>query len=83
MPEYNAGATVALSHSGALTDTLERLVGDPAQLKEMGKNARRLIEERFTWEKVLPQLLSVYERVVRGSSAAPPAVMNEAPEYGA
>ena len=81
--EYNAGATVALSHSGALTDTLERLLGDPAQLKEMGKNARRLIEERFTWEKVLPQLLSVYERVVRGNSAAPPAVLNGAHEYGA
>ena len=75
VPEHNAGVAVAADH-GDVADTLERLLGDPARLKQMGKNARRLIEERFTWEKILPQMLSLYERVARERSDASPALRN-------
>ncbi|HSF32805.1 MAG TPA: glycosyltransferase family 4 protein [Candidatus Tectomicrobia bacterium] len=60
---YNAGAVVA-ANPGNVADALERLLEDPTQLKQMGRNARRLVEERFTSEKVLPQMLALYERIV-------------------
>jgi glycosyltransferase involved in cell wall biosynthesis len=62
--KYGAGKVVRAKPEN-VADILERLLREPAQLKQMGESARRLIEEHFTWEKVLPQVLSLYERVAR------------------
>jgi glycosyltransferase involved in cell wall biosynthesis len=37
---------------------------DPERLKAWGKNARRRVLERFTWDKAAEQTLAIYEEVV-------------------
>ena len=60
--QYNAGVVVGASRETIVT-TLERLLVDAEQRRRMGENARRVIAERFTWEKVLPQILCLYKQV--------------------
>lgn len=54
---YGAGRVIAPTVEN-LTMTMQAMFD--ADLAEMGKNARRLIHERFTWEQVVTQLDRVY-----------------------
>lgn len=49
---------------GALADAMNRLLGDPALTERMGREARRIFEERFTREKMVEGYLSVYDRLL-------------------
>jgi len=72
-PEVGAyGAGVIVGRDPAqVARVLESLLDNSERLREMGRNALRLYRENYTWEKVLPQLLSFYESVARGSTDAP------------
>jgi glycosyltransferase involved in cell wall biosynthesis len=43
----------------------------PCDLEQMGRDGRKLVEERFTWPRIAREMLSVYEWVLEGG--APPA----------
>lgn len=41
-------------------ETIPALLSDPARRAEMGRNGRRLVEERFTWPRVAEQMEEAY-----------------------
>ncbi len=47
------------------------LIKDRDLTAAMGKKARQRVLERFTWEKVVPGLIGVYERVLDGHTVVP------------
>ncbi|MCY3779642.1 MAG: glycosyltransferase [Chloroflexi bacterium] len=49
----------------AFADSLRELLRDGEKQREMGAQARRLVEERHTWDKVAEALEGVYEGLVR------------------
>jgi glycosyltransferase involved in cell wall biosynthesis len=57
-----AGAGVMVEpESEPLADALKTLFADKTQLKSMGQNAKNLMMQRFTWDKVAAQLEAVYQ----------------------
>lgn len=48
-------------HEGEWPDKIERLLQDEAKRRALGQNARRLIEERYRWDRVGRQLLRELE----------------------
>lgn len=50
-----------------LTDSLTKLLNKPQLCKEMGENGRRLIIERFTWDKVAAEMINSYENILADS----------------
>jgi glycosyltransferase involved in cell wall biosynthesis len=48
----------------ALAQALERLLGDPAGAKELGKNARRLVEADYSLERLGREINEIYEELV-------------------
>lgn len=48
-----------------LVKVLIKLLSNPQVCKEMGKKGKRLIEEKFTWDKIASQMLEIYERILR------------------
>ena len=47
-----------------LGDALSAMVGDPARAAEMGRAARRRVEDHFAWEAIAEQTLEVYRSVL-------------------
>lgn len=72
LPEgFSRAAAVRLGPDG---EGLERLLGmDEDQLAAMGMCGRRLVEEKFTWDRVARKMVSVYEWVL-GLGPAPESV---------
>jgi alpha-maltose-1-phosphate synthase len=48
-----------------LRERLTELLHDPARAARMGRNARELVLERFTWGKCAERCLAVYADLVR------------------
>lgn len=48
-----------------LADALNMLLDDPKLCKEMGENGRRMVMEKFTWDKMADQMIQLYEDVLR------------------
>jgi len=44
----------------ALTKAIRRLAIDKNLRKEMGKRAKKSIDERFNWDKIVNKLISLY-----------------------
>ncbi len=59
----DAGVTVDTRDVPALAAALRSLLGDRDRLGEMGRNARRAVEERYSWERSATTLRSVYQRL--------------------
>ncbi len=59
----DAGVTVDTRDVPALGAALRSLLRDPDRLGQMGRNARRAVEERYSWERSATTLRSVYERL--------------------
>ncbi|MDI6843783.1 MAG: glycosyltransferase family 4 protein [Anaerosomatales bacterium] len=57
--ENDCGVYVPAGDGIALADALERLSADRERLEEMGRNARRLAEERFSRDDLADQVLAV------------------------
>ncbi len=49
---------------GPLAAAMERLLRDDGRRVSMGEKGRRLVGERFTWERVAEQMLAFYEAVL-------------------
>lgn len=60
------GILVEYADHSSLAAAILRLLKDDGLRQEMGRRGRARAEERFTWEKVVDALESVYKEVVRG-----------------
>lgn len=49
-----------------LANALLELLDAPDRCQKLGENGRRLVEEKFTWEKVTDQMIKVYEDILNG-----------------
>lgn len=47
-----------------LVGVLTKLLSNSQACKELGENGRRLIEDRFTWDKIAYQMVEVYEGIL-------------------
>ncbi|WP_048152118.1 glycosyltransferase family 4 protein [Palaeococcus ferrophilus] len=56
---------------GELVQNLMALIDDEEMREEMGKNARKSVEDRFSWEAVIPEVLDVYERTMNRGGGNP------------
>jgi poly(glycerol-phosphate) alpha-glucosyltransferase len=45
---------------------ISKMLLDPVRLGQMRQSAKRMIEQRFSWDFVLPQLAQLYERAASG-----------------
>jgi len=62
---HNAGSWVDLDaekFAAAIADILE----NPDMAAQMGENGRRLVETKYTWDRIAKRMLKVYENVVAG-----------------
>ncbi|MBS0190662.1 MAG: glycosyltransferase [Phycisphaerales bacterium] len=66
LPEaQEAGAGFVVERDASkLAAALEKILGDAAGAKAMGQRGRRLVEERFTWEKVAAALVNSYQSLM-------------------
>jgi len=65
LEEYAAGRCVAHSVD-SIARALTEMLADPVGLERMGRNARRLIEERFFWPGVVEQAETIYKSALSG-----------------
>ncbi len=57
-----------------LAGALTRLIGHPELRKEMGERGKRLVQERYTWDKVVDQIVEMYQSVLgQAKSGVSPA----------
>ena len=59
-----SGFLVPFDDMNALADRVGALLTQPAMRKTMGENARRRIEQSFSTERVLPQMLAAYNHLL-------------------
>ena len=60
-----AGAgIVASGEPRALAAAIDELLRDPARRAEMGRRGRRMVEERFTWDRVAERMEAAYARIL-------------------
>lgn len=61
-----AGAGLVIEPEvGQLAVALEKMLSNPQLRQEMGSNGRRLVNEKFTLEKVTEQMIAMYEDILR------------------
>jgi glycosyltransferase involved in cell wall biosynthesis len=58
----------------ALRGRIEAFRSDPSRVERMGRQARQVVLERFTWPVVVARCLAAYEQ---------PALLKDAPEVAA
>lgn len=63
--KQNCGIVVKPKNSQELEKTITKILGDPKLAKNMGENGRKLIKEKYGWEKVNRNLGKIYEEVLR------------------
>jgi glycosyltransferase involved in cell wall biosynthesis len=59
LEEYRAGRCVS-GGAEAIASAMTEMLGDLVSLAAMGRNARRLVEERFAWPQVVEQVEKIY-----------------------
>lgn len=50
---------------GQLATAMEKLLDEPQLRQEMGGNGRRLVNEKFTWDKIADQMIEMYDEVLK------------------
>ena len=64
--EASAAARLSLNPHDMAHDINRFLNKDPAELQRMGRNGRRLVESKFSWDTAARAILAVYEWLVNG-----------------
>ncbi|MCM8792437.1 MAG: glycosyltransferase [Candidatus Omnitrophica bacterium] len=62
--EKNAGIVIR-PEVYSLYSVLDRLLNDPELLIRIKENAKQLIQERFSIEKIIPQLIKIYREAIQ------------------
>ena len=63
--EYGAGVVVQCN-ADSVKEGIEKLIRDPKLRLRMGEQGRRLVREKFSWDKVAKQLVDLYEGILAG-----------------
>lgn len=63
---YN-GFLVEPANVKRLREKIQFLADNPELCKEMGKNARKTVEEKYSWEVIAKRTIEVYKKVLSGS----------------
>jgi starch synthase len=53
-----------------LSDTLNRVLADPARAAEMGLAARKRVEDHFSWEAIGERTMALYRQILDESAAS-------------
>jgi glycosyltransferase involved in cell wall biosynthesis len=62
--ENNCGLVIEQDSVSSLTEALLKLHDNPELRREMGKNGKRAVEEKYNFGNEVETLISLYERVV-------------------
>jgi len=68
--EYDAAAVIKPGNYQEIAATLVDLLVNVERRRELGRNGRRLVEERYTWQQVTEKTLALYQELVEGSQSA-------------
>ena len=68
--QYGAGL-VTSCESDEIAHALSTLLDNESLRRKMGKNGRRLVGDKFTWEKVAPRLIEHYETILSQGKVSP------------
>lgn len=77
-----AGVLVPPGDSTALAEALAGLLADGSELAAMGERGRRLVEERYTWERVAEAYERLFEELRRGGPHPRPLSHPHSPPPG-
>ncbi|HVX35951.1 MAG TPA: glycosyltransferase [Hyphomicrobium sp.] len=69
--EASAATRLSLEPRDMAHDLGNFLNKDPTELRQMGRNGRRLVENKFGWNNVARALLAVYDWLVNGAERPP------------
>jgi glycosyltransferase involved in cell wall biosynthesis len=53
----------------ALAMGIQRMANDPVLRKELGENARRRAQEKFSWDEKFERMMKIYQTVARGDAS--------------
>jgi len=67
--KYKAGMIIE-PDINQLVRAFNYLLNNPKLCKEMGENGIRLVKESFTWDKIVNQMINLYEEVIYRSTAS-------------
>jgi glycosyltransferase involved in cell wall biosynthesis len=59
----NAGLAVDPLNPHEIADAIKWVLDHPDEAAEMGKRGRKLISEKYTWEKESATLIALYEKL--------------------
>ena len=65
--KFGAGIVVE-RNSRSLTQGLTKLISDPSLRKKMGEQGKKLVQERFSWDKVGEELAKLYKKILSENS---------------
>lgn len=63
LQEANAGLAVDPLNPNEIADAIKWVLDHPDEAAEMGKRGRKLISEKYTWEKESTTLIALYEKL--------------------
>jgi len=63
--EEKASIHVPPKDVDALANAMSKVLFDESLAKQMGENGRRLVEEKYTWERVAKMTEEVYKEVLK------------------
>ena len=69
--EAQAGVHMALSETDRLASTLTELADNAAKTEQMGRNARTVLEEKYSMTRIAHQYYAVLQSVASGQRLAP------------
>ena len=58
------GLITQLPDAVSLCQSLERLIVAPDERKRLGQNARRSVEEKFSWPRIVMEMTPIYQNVI-------------------
>lgn len=61
--EEECGVHVEQCSPRALAEAIESLAADPERVEQMGRNARRVLEAKYTWPHIAEQFYETFQRV--------------------
>ncbi len=65
--ENHCGLCVDPEDPRAIARGIEYFISHPEEAKEMGRNGRRMVEEKYNWESESKKLLELYEGLIRSN----------------
>jgi glycosyltransferase involved in cell wall biosynthesis len=74
-----SGAGATFADGAELQSVMQRILDDPAVRQHMGAQARARFRSTYSEDVVLPQYLTLVERLLPRSAVAPPLAMSAAP----